>query len=56
MKKVIKRMIIEGSVLAAVGSFVFFASGIEGNANILLCAVGMAVCLAWMYIVAIANS
>lgn len=55
MKKVIKRMIVEGSFLAAIGSFVFFASGIEGNANLLLCVVGMSVCLAWMSIVAIAN-
>ena len=55
MKKAIKRMLIEGSVLAAVGSFVFFASGIEGNANTLLCVVGMTVCLTWMSIVVFAN-
>ncbi len=55
MKRAIKKIIIEGSVLAAVGSLVFFASGIEGGAPLLPCAIGMAVCIAWIAVVEVAN-
>ena len=55
MRRALKRMIIEGTVLGAIGSFVFFASGIEGGAPLLPCTMGMIACLIWMLIVEYAN-
>lgn len=55
MKKVIKRMIIGGTVIGAIGSFVVFASAIECGAPLLPCAIGMSVGLLWILIVGRAN-
>jgi len=55
MKRAIKKMIIEGTVIGAIGSFVVFASAIECGAPILPCAIGMSVCLLWILIVGRAN-
>ena len=48
-------MIIEGTVIGAIGSFVVFASGIEGGAPIPFCTIGMTVCLLWILFVGVAN-
>lgn len=55
MKRAIKKMVIEGTVIGAIGSFVVFASAIECGAPLLPCAIGMGVCLLWILIVGRAN-
>ena len=51
-----KALLIGSSFLAAFIFFIVFAAGIEGGASLTACAAGMAVCLAWMGLVAYANS
>ena len=50
-----RAVIIELSLLAAVIAFVVFAAGIEGDAPLPACVVGMLICLFWLHIVAFAN-
>lgn len=50
-----KALLIGSSFLAAFIFYIVFAAGIEGGASLTACAAGMAVCLAWMGLVAYAN-
>lgn len=50
-----KAKLIISSFFAAIGGVVFFASGIEGGAPLLPCTIGMAVCIAWIAVVEVAN-